>query len=711
MFILHFQNTASSSRQAAPVVPQGLWLSLLIALSLLSPVAVATEPVRAAAAKPEKRPIRESSVRLPAADANGKLIREVEQGGYRLKLDLSEQIVRLDVPREESWRTPQERVRPGDTVVVSDERATLQTGAATVAQLTKGRIVTISQVRGEWLATSVLVEGQPKSGWVKSSSVKFQAEELPLSATLAEFSDGRTVSAALLAQKAKQFDDGLYAAVDVAAQQGAGRITGKGALLNHLAKLLALQQPANGDARLVVLAAARVGGLQIRLPPAVERAVSTTLESFQRDPLRSKPLGFYTWNSTLQRIFQQDRMLQSQVEGAAGINAVAEALRSDGAARTSYEAQLKLMSRLTNSLKGNDLRPYIARLDGGGPAILPTPVSFFPPSRSHEADLVMRLYGNRPIPEGFDLMEELVARIRAGGIDLSPTEDSGWYDYQTWALEPLVTPDKTPEAVHLKFEETYRKQLIELFKGVLALTRETHVKQLEIPAPTSAAPEPEPRPSFYVIPELSVEPLATVYLRRSLSYRFVRGVLDEAFGVEALKNLHRLTAAGEVAPTLFDELLEMEGLFHGAYLAANRQLGLSSHAQAPTDADLEADTARFLKWSANLEHDADLGLDARMMVPVFYDLQRRKTKVWALLGWTGKQVCASFAKPPAAQVFNKAGAQIENGKYDLHFGSDCSRLAYPVLAEVYVNEILDREQFRRHCDTYKTQSAILSNLK
>jgi len=33
------------------------------------------------------------------------------------------------------------------------------------------------------------------------------------------------------------------------------------------------------------------------------------------------------------------------------------------------------------------------------------------------------------------------------------------------------------------------------------------------------------------------------------------------------------------------------------------------------------------------------------------------------------------------------------------------------MAEVYVNEILDRDQFRRHCDTYKTKSAILANLK
>jgi hypothetical protein len=308
-------------------------------------------------------------------------------------------------------------------------------------------------------------------------------------------------------------------------------------------------------------------------------------------------------------------------------------------------------------------------------------------------------------------MEELVARIRAGGIDLSPTGKSGWYDYQTWALEPLVTPEKTPEAVHLKLEETYRKQLIELFKGVLALTRETHIKQLSPPAPAPAAEGREERLSFYVTPELSVEPLATVYLRRSMSYRFIRGVLEEAFGAEALKKMHRLTAAGEVEPTLFDELASLEGLFHGAFLVANRQLGLESEARAPLGADPEADVARFLKWSANLEHDADLGQDARMMVPVFFDRQRRRTKVWVVLGWTGRRVCTSYARPPSAQAFNRDGALVDSGTYDLHFGTNCTRLAYPVTAEIYVNEILDREQFRRHCDTYKTKSAILANLK
>ena len=42
------------------------------------------------------------------------------------------------------------------------------------------------------------------------------------------------VSGAMMAQKAKQFDDGLYAAIELAAQHGAGAFHGKAALLRNL---------------------------------------------------------------------------------------------------------------------------------------------------------------------------------------------------------------------------------------------------------------------------------------------------------------------------------------------------------------------------------------------------------------------------------------------------------------------------------------------
>src|SRR5262249_20390532 len=157
--------------------------------------------------------------------------------------------------------------------------------------------------------------------------------------------------------------------------------------------------------------------------------------------------------------------------------------------------------------------------------------SFFPPSRSHESDLGRRLFADSPIPEGFDLMAEMIRRIRAGALTLRPTERSGWYEHQTWSLEPLLMPARTPEANRLRLGKRYRQHLEELFKGAYALARETHVKQLEV---ASLAMSAAPRLAVWIRPELAVEPLAACYLRRAESYRFVRGVLEHTFGGDAM---------------------------------------------------------------------------------------------------------------------------------------------------------------------------------
>jgi hypothetical protein len=131
--------------------------------------------------------------------------------------------------------------------------------------------------------------------------------EAPISPTLAALRTRRFVSASMLAQKAKQFDDGLYAAVDLAAQQGAGSFEGKAALLQRLAAALAGQpEELQANAPHVVLAAARLGQLDPQIPAQLEPHVRATIERFQKNELRSKPIGFYTWNDELAAVFQQD---------------------------------------------------------------------------------------------------------------------------------------------------------------------------------------------------------------------------------------------------------------------------------------------------------------------------------------------------------------------------------------------------------------------
>ena len=586
------------------------------------------------------------------------VIREIESQGYRVRLDLSAQVLTLAVPE-----TDREQV-------------------FSVAEAVKaGR----------------LVRGKP------------EVEEEILPTPLTALGQG-LVPAGVLVQKAKQFDDGLYAAVELAAQQGAGAFAGKASLLRRLVTLLTGQPGREGPLALLV-AAARQGGLAVDASPGVEAAVAALTASFLADEKRSKPLGFYTWSEDLAAVFRQDRLLQTplmDVTDAAGVRALVEALRAEPAQRATYEACAALASRLTNPLSSPDLRALLA-----APASVPDRrIAFFPPSVSHEGELIKKMYGNAPIPEGFSLIEELIRRIRSADLDLTPTPQSGWYDYQTWSHEPMVIPERMPEARHLAPNEGYRRELQELFKAAQALARETHVKQLEIPMRASAlGGRPTKQPVYLVVsPDLGVQPLPSYYLRRALGYDVVRSALEQTFGREGMAAMRRVGPDGPSKVPLASELDDTQALFWGAHATACRQIGLATESRAPNGG--RGDHAgRFAAWAHALADDPDIGRDARMMVPVFFDRQREKLKVWVFLGWVTRELNVAFQKPPAAEVFDARGRRVEpSDDLRLVFASERHTLACPLTAEVYVSRLLDRDEFRRHCDLHKTRSAILANL-
>ena len=285
----------------------------------------------------------------------------------------------------------------------------------------------------------------------------------------------------------------------------------------------------------------------------------------------------------------------------------------------------------------------------------------------------------------------MIKRLRDGSLNLDPTEASGWYDFQTWALEPLVLPHKTPEAARLRMNDRYRDQLDDLFKSILALTRETHVKQLERPMAVVPAVAAIPKIFIEVRPELSVEPLLTYYERRADCYDFVRRLLEShEASLGPLRTMHRVTAAGPVSRSLDEELSEMTALFRGAAAVVGHELGMAV-AAGP-------EATKFREWAIA----PAAAEDVRMMVPVFFDIERRQTKVWAILGWATRDLHVSFATTPEAHVLR--------GRAEVLFGSTDKSIAYPVFVETYVKRLLDRDEFRAHCDRYQTRSRILENL-
>ncbi|MHC4945884.1 MAG: hypothetical protein ACYTG7_22960, partial [Planctomycetota bacterium] len=389
------------------------------------------------------------------------------------------------------------------------------------------------------------------------------------------------VSGAVMAQKAKQFDDGLYAAIELAAQHGAGAFHGKAALLRNLLPELSrheADQVQGIDS--LLFGAAELGGLNVSMPDLLRERVRITLDEFLQDELRSKPTGFYSWSEALKGIFQQDRLLQQKLEDPAAVQVLAGLIHADPENRTIYEEYLRLVSKLTNPFvpESPDLRGLLRRLDKGALELEEDAFHFFPPSRAHETELMKALFTDKPIPEDFNLFDELIVRIRDGRLSLSPKEESGWYDYQTWALESLVDLEKSPEGRKLAIDDGYRRHLEDLFKGIQALSREVHVKQVELAMLAAECPEPpSDRSEIVVMPELSSEPLHSYYLRRAIGYRFIEKVLMDHFGAGGLEEMHRLTAAGPMKMNLAEELRHVSSLFFGAFVVAGRELGFSEY--------------------------------------------------------------------------------------------------------------------------------------
>ena len=96
-----------------------------------------------------------------------------------------------------------------------------------------------------------------------------------------------------------------------------------------------------------------------------------------------------------------------------------------------------------------------------------------------------------------------------------------------------------------------------------------------------------------------------------------------------------------------------------------------------------------------------------MMVPIFHDAERRRTKVWVVLGWTRKPLRVAFARAPRVRL---EGESAVLGATEIKFGTASYHLAHPVSAEVYVNRLLDRDELRALCDRAQTQKGILEAL-
>ena len=496
----------------------------------------------------------------------------------------------------------------------------------------------------------------------------------------------------------KPFNDGLYAAVELAADSGTVAADGSAApnkrlllttLLSRVNDLLAAdsadaaERPAEEDAAVLLGAAQILGGDVPALSADFASRAQARADTFTGEVRYARPIGFYTWTSALDAIFTRDRFLQnadaSETYGAYAT--LAFVLGQDAALLADYQRATTLYTGLTNPFVAyalDALIPYVAdhaaladpsaienafaaqnppRKACGG-ALL----AFLPASRSKESDYFDETFCEG-LPAGTNLLDALVAAIRSGAVDLTPGADAGWYDYQEWALETLLLPDLAPEDQHLLLTASYKKKLVETFKSILIQNRETHVKQL-----SGGTAGSKPNTPVDIYPLFPAEPFPTFYLRSARGYRFLRTFLESAMGAGFLDGSSRLLETGAVAAAkLSVELDQRIQLLYGLYFLTADAVGMGRDEEILSDELVEIDPDAAVTvaqtWLQTWRTDPDVARDPRVIVPLFDDsgamhysavvgIKALKSRVEFVAGhepvvtptscWTGKLVAHDY---------------------------------------------------------------------
>jgi hypothetical protein len=500
--------------------------------------------------------------------------------------------------------------------------------------------------------------------------------------------------------KAKQFDDGLYAALDLAYYRGlAKKLPSHVAFVERLHKTIGPK----GEASAFLAAALEIAGKKADCEDVSTKA--RLLQQFENAGVASKPQGFYTWSEDLKTTFRFLRFLQweftSPSEMTAKLVPIQKVIEKDESLKGDYQKMLGFYGKLSNRLAVLSVVDLPAQIDVASlnkafadKQVTRKAAALLPSSSSKETILFDKLFPNG-LPAGADLMRELVKRIRSGEVDLTPGKDAGWYEHQAFALETMLLPKKGQESERLLLTAAYKKRMLEAFKALITKRRETHVRQLSDFSKVASAIAPlddlEPR--------LRLEPAPTYYLRTARAYSFLANFLEAAVGESELKSLKGLRQGGERSMDLHSELQLMRRLFYGCYLLSAEDLGMAPALKADEGVDQAACRKEAEGWLKKIPEDPDMAADTRVVVPVFTDIEKGQTHLWATAGVRLARLDVSYLKEFPPSIRPKTGGEwkkIESWKVKP------SHYLIPVDEFVSTNRsglgALNRDEYRALCD-------------
>jgi hypothetical protein len=498
--------------------------------------------------------------------------------------------------------------------------------------------------------------------------------------------------------KAKQFDDGLYAALDLAYYRGLDQT-----LASHVGLVRRIFDAIGPDHPGSAYLAAGLSLAGVKVAVKDEASKAAWLASFEATPARSKPIGFYTWSPSLTDCFRFLRYFQGPLPAGErpAARAIAAVLKANPAIMADYRKALGFYAKLTNPSNDATLGDLADDPGKVGPE---RAVVFFPSATSRETELFERIFPTG-LPPDADLMRAMIDGIRSGRIDLRPTKQSGWYDYQIYAIETMLLPERGSGGEKLLLTRAYKARMVEAFKALMTKRRETHVRGVKTAAAAEAMMPAE------IAPRLRLEPCPSYYLRTARAYEFLRNFLQAAVGEPALKGLHGLKEGGERPADLSAELQAIRDLFYGCYLVSSEDIGDTPHFLDGEVVDRGRCEAAAIAWLAKPLDDPDMAVDTRVSVPIYFDRPANKTRLWATLGVRLARLEASYARPPRLRVKGDKGEWQLVESYRL--GTSRYLIAVDEFAEIELPGVrpIDRVELRKVCDSMKTKEEIVKALE
>ncbi|MBI5624759.1 MAG: hypothetical protein HY924_13350 [Elusimicrobia bacterium] len=384
--------------------------------------------------------------------------------------------------------------------------------------------------------------------------------------------------------------------------------------------------------------------LRARLDPG-GRAAAWVAEGLSGRGFAGEPQSFYAWSPDLRKSWRLTRHLMEPLPaGDAAAVEMASLLGKDAALMGRYGRLLDRIARMDSAGPAASLKDLAEALRKGAPPSF-SQVSLLPSPRSKEDLLFMKVFADG-IPAEADLTLALVRAIRSGEVDLKPGKDAGWYDYEVYALETFLLPERGEEHQKLLLMKKYKKRMLRAFASILAKRRETRALRDMMQLGALALDEPEREPSKPLPPRLRVEPNPTYYLRMARSYAFLEAYLRSALPRRALADLHGLREGGRRELSLGAELERAKELFYGLHLVSCEDIGMKPGLLAG-ELDSRARAAqRAEEWLAAWRTDPDLAVDTRVLVPIATDVGRRVTRHWGALGVRAARLKADYARAP-----------------------------------------------------------------